>query len=316
MNRKNPKFEAITFSDFIAPIRLIGDSRLVIHKASSLDIASVGDMSFCIYEGRKAFNLLNETKASLIFCYDHIPDLDLIKNKCFLTFKNPKLNFIRSYNNFFTNDVSWGIDKTASINPNVDLVGRVKIGHFVLIDNDVKIGHNTIIESHVSIHSETTIGNNVHIQSGSIIGSEGQGMVRNENGCFEYFPQRGKVIISDGVHIGVNTVIVRGTFNNTKIGKGTMIGNLANIGHNVHIGENVFISAGVIIAGSTSIDDNSWLAPGCIIRDGGLSIGENATIGLGSVVTKNVLDNETIMGVPGQKKNDFLKKMSFLNSIK
>jgi len=61
------------------------------------------------------------------------------------------------------------------------------------------------------------------------------------------------------------------------------------------IGNNVVLWSGNHIGHHSIIEDNSTL------RDG-ITIGENSIIGMGSVVTKNVPNNETWIGSPAKKK--------------
>lgn len=50
---------------------------------------------------------------------------------------------------------------------------------------------------------------------------------------------------------------------------------------------------------SVVIQDNAWLGAGCIILPG-VTIGQNAVIGAGAVVTKDVPENTIVAGVPAK----------------
>jgi acetyltransferase-like isoleucine patch superfamily enzyme len=56
--------------------------------------------------------------------------------------------------------------------------------------------------------------------------------------------------------------------------------------------------AGIVAQGIT-IADHVWLGSGCRILDG-VRIGRNAVVGAGSVVTRSVADNATVVGVPAR----------------
>jgi acetyltransferase-like isoleucine patch superfamily enzyme len=56
--------------------------------------------------------------------------------------------------------------------------------------------------------------------------------------------------------------------------------------------------AGIVAQGIT-IADHVWLGSGCRILDG-VRIGTNAVVGAGSVVTRSVADNVTVVGVPAR----------------
>lgn len=56
-----------------------------------------------------------------------------------------------------------------------------------------------------------------------------------------------------------------------------------------------------LVGGSTVIGDNSWVAPSVCIRDG-VSIGENSLIGMCTLVTKDLSDNEVWAGFSEKNK--------------
>ena len=113
-------------------------------------------------------------------------------------------------------------------------------------------------------------------------------------------------------------------YGNYKIGKGTKVGAFCDIGGIV--GKNCLIQTGVSIPPLTIIEDNVFLGPGVRIANdpkldgnlkgtiikkgakigmgamiqGGITIGENAIIGMGSVVLHDVLDGEVFAGNPAK----------------
>ena len=94
-----------------------------------------------------------------------------------------------------------------------------------------------------------------------------------------------------------------------KIGKGSSFG-YGGIGVVVHsesiIGDNCTICQQVTIGGGNSkypgvpvIGNNVYIAKGSIVM-GGITIGNNVTIGANAVVTKPVPDNAIVAGVPAK----------------
>ena len=140
-------------------------------------------------------------------------------------------------------------------------------------------------------------------------------------------------IVDDNVKIGKNTKI----WHWTHICNGAIIGDNCVLGQNVYIGPNVKIGNGVKIQNNVSvyegvtIEDDVFLGPSCVFTNDlfpkannkewkitktlvkrGASIGANATIvcgniigensliGAGSVVTKDVGNNNLVVGNPAK----------------
>ncbi|WP_342399843.1 serine O-acetyltransferase [Weizmannia sp. FSL W8-0676] len=79
------------------------------------------------------------------------------------------------------------------------------------------------------------------------------------------------------------------------------------IGETCEIGDNVTVYQGVTLGGTgkekgkrhPTIKDNALIASGAKVL-GSITIGENAKIGAGSVVLKDVPPNSTVVGIPGR----------------
>lgn len=91
----------------------------------------------------------------------------------------------------------------------------------------------------------------------------------------------------------------------TKIGYGLYLGHGFNtiINASAVLGNNINLSHGVSIGANRSkaavIGDNVYIAPNvCTIEN--VHIGKCSTIGAGSIVTKDILENKTAVGVPAR----------------
>jgi len=200
-------------------------------------------------------------------------------------------------------DVKFG--KNVLVGKNVDIGKNTFIGSNTIIESNVKIGEKCIIGSSVVIKN-SLLSNNVHIQDGSKIGVKGFGFIPSQKENIRT-PHIGKVILKDGVEVGANCTIDRGSLDDTVIEKNTFLDNQIHIAHNVKIGKNCMIAGQVGFAGSTIVGDNVVIGGQAGIS-GHLKIGNNVKIGGGSGVVNDVQDNQQVMGYPAIPLKEFVKQ--------
>ena len=98
-----------------------------------------------------------------------------------------------------------------------------------------------------------------------------------------------------GLQIPVKTKIGYGLY--IGHGVGVIVNRTAIIGNNVNLSQ--FTTIGSNHDKAAVIGDNVYIGPSvCIIED--IRVGNNVTIGAGSVVTKSIPDNATAAGVPAK----------------
>ena len=158
--------------------------------------------------------------------------------------------------------------------------------------------HYTNYEITKTRPSVTYIGCNCQINNTAILGTIG--VTRIYNGKDYIDPMCiGGVIIGERTIIGANSVINRGTIDDTIIGLDVHIGALNVIGHNCQIGDRTLITSGVSVGGSVTIGENCFIGMGAVIRDN-IEICPNVYIGMGSVVTKNITQEGKWYGIPAR----------------
>ena len=160
-----------------------------------------------------------------------------------------------------------------------------------------------MIHQKAEVHESAKLGNNVTIwQFASVLAD-----------C----------VIGDNVSIGACSEIGRGSV----IGKGSRISAQVFLPSNSVIGEYVFIGPNVTftddrlpVAGNTDyLAEPPVLRDGCSVGAGsvvlpGVMIGEDAMIGAGSVVTRNVSPKALVRGEPAREKAyQSLMPLRFLN---
>lgn len=106
---------------------------------------------------------------------------------------------------------------------------------------------------------------------------------------------------SYGNHFGEGCNIMQkcSITNGISMGKGVLINQLSSIGHDSVIGDFVEICPSVSVSGNCVIKRNSFIGTNAVILPD-ITIGENVVVGAGSVVTKDVPDNCTVVGIPAK----------------
>ncbi|EFE87070.1 UDP-3-O-(3-hydroxymyristoyl)glucosamine N-acyltransferase [Fusobacterium periodonticum] len=266
------------------------------------------------YDGKKVLTFLNDEKYykeiennKSITCIVTTNEISKIieKNKYgIIISENPRKDFFELHNKLY-NENFYFIKKENKISEKAIISKNVTIG-----DYNITIEDNVIIESDVTIYENVTIKKGTIIRSGTRIGGNGFEFSKFGNEVLSIM-SAGDLLIDENVEIQNNCCVDKGIFGRTYLGKNAKLDNLVHVGHDVKIGEKVFLTAGVILAGRVKIKNNSYLGPNCTIKNG-LTIGENSKISMGSVVTKDVKDNEVVTGNFAIPHEQFLKNLKKL----
>tara|TARA_B100000029_G_C17546044_1_gene948499 strand:+ start:138 stop:1487 length:1350 start_codon:yes stop_codon:yes gene_type:complete len=190
----------------------------------------------------------------------------------------------------------------------VAIIEPVYIDEAVHISPDCIIYPNTFILGNSSIGQNTTIGPNSIITDSSI-GEDSRiaqsvvehSVLENNIDLGPYSHIRPNSHIESDVHIG-NFAEIK----NSRIGIGTQMGHFSYVG-DADVGEGVNIGAGVItcnfdglIKHKTSIGDRAFIGSDSLLV-APVYIGADASTGAGSVVTRDVPDGVSVVGIPARK---------------
>lgn len=107
------------------------------------------------------------------------------------------------------------------------------------------------------------------------------------------------VEMSYGIFVGANTTINTLSY----IGCNCIINTNAVVEHDCILGSNVHIAPGVVLAGQVIIGDLSFIGANSVVIPS-RKIGNNVIVGAGSVVLKDIKENQKWVGVPAKRIGD------------
>ncbi len=176
---------------------------------------------------------------------------------------------------------------------------RLDVRGEVIAGIDVEIDVNVVLEGKVVLHDGVRIGpfcklKNVTLGAGTVVHAhcDFEEVVADKNCTLGPFARlRPGTELAEGVHIG-NFVETK----KTKLGKGSKANHLTYLGDAL-IGAKVNIGAGTITCNYDGVNKSlTEIGDGAFIGSNSsliapVQIGENATIGAGSVITKNAPEN-------------------------
>jgi UDP-3-O-[3-hydroxymyristoyl] glucosamine N-acyltransferase len=227
------------------------------------------------------------------------PETGAISGACVIELDNPRVGFAIAVNTFFTGKPEPTIAPSAHIDPTAQIAASCVVGPNAVIGPNVVVGEDTIIRANVVIGPNVRIGRACLIKSGCIIGEEGFGMEKDENGFNYRIPHHGSVVIGDEVEIGCTTSICAGTIGNTQIDDRVKIDDHVFIAHNCKIGADSLIIACAEISGSVVMGKRVWVGPNAAIING-VSVCDDAFIGISACVTKTIAEAGVYAGVPAK----------------
>jgi bifunctional UDP-N-acetylglucosamine pyrophosphorylase/glucosamine-1-phosphate N-acetyltransferase len=190
----------------------------------------------------------------------------------------------------------------------------MRLPETIVVDEDVEIGPDTVILPHTALHGATVagkacvlgpattiadsrLGDRVVIRSSTVVCCS----IADDTDVGPYAHLRGGSEIGPGVHIGNYAEL-----KNARLAAGVKVGHVSYLG-DAAIGAETNIGAGTITANfdgehkhRTEIGGRAFIGSDTILR-APVRVGDGARTGAGSVVTRDVPDGVTVVGVPARR---------------
>jgi UDP-3-O-[3-hydroxymyristoyl] glucosamine N-acyltransferase len=193
---------------------------------------------------------------------------------------------------------SAGVHPTALVDPRAELHPSVVVGPYAVIGR-CRIGEGSYVGAHSVIKDDVELGRRVIIREHCLLGGAGFGFAKDEGGRWLRIPHAGKLVVEDDVEVFPFANLDRGTFGETRVGRGTKIDHYVHVGHNARIGEDCVLTAGTVLCGSSRIGARTWTGVGAIVKQS-VGVGEDVVLGLGAVVLGDAPAGATLAGVPAR----------------
>ena len=257
-------------------------------------------------ENKKYLNKINKNISCLIVTkelLDEVPDsvqgiiIAEDPRKSFIVLHNfladnPEYNFRKEFDSF--------IGENCNISP-----------FAVISKKNVWIGNNVYIAPFCVIKENVQIGDNCIIHENCVIGGKSFNFVKTNDDEVIKMVDLGTVILKDNVEICPFCSVAGSPLptDATILEEHVKLDVMVHVGHGTHIGARTKIPAGAKIGGNCMIGEDGWIGLNATISNR-INVGDNARISLGSVVTKDVQEGETVTG------NFAVAHKRFLNELR
>lgn len=225
--------------------------------------------------------------------------------------EEPKLEFVKLHN-FLADSYDYGRPSFPTVIGNQCDISPLAY----IADKNVRIGDNVTIAPFTVINENVEVGDNCIIHENCVLGGKSFNFVKTRNGQVLGMKDLGRVIIKENVEICPLCHIAGCPLPTdvTEVGQNVKFDSMVHVGHGTKIGKRTEIPAGAKIAGNCIIGEDVWIGVNSTISNR-IKIGDNGRVSLGSVVTKDVEDGQTVTGNFAIEHRQFIRDLKEKRAI-
>lgn len=110
-----------------------------------------------------------------------------------------------------------------------------------------------------------------------------------------------RAVVSQTAAVGRGSVVMAGAVINpgVRIGRGCIINTSSSVDHDCILEDYVHVSVGARLCGSVTVGEETWIGAGCTVINN-VSICSGCIIGAGAVVTNDITEPGTYVGIPAR----------------
>ena len=109
-------------------------------------------------------------------------------------------------------------------------------------------------------------------------------------------------VVAMSSKIGAGSIVAAGAIvnPNARIGEFCIVNSRAVVEHDCIVGDFAHICPGAVLAGHVNVEEGAWIGAGSTVIEK-INVGQSAVVGAGAVVTKDVLPESVVVGVPARR---------------
>jgi UDP-N-acetylglucosamine acyltransferase len=188
-----------------------------------------------------------------------------------------------------------------TIHPTAILEGNIRMGTgntidaYAVLRGDIELGDYNYLGASVCMENRVVLGSHNRLYTHVSVGAAGEMGAKGDR-----LTEEGMVSIGHNVTLREFVCIHAPVYYSaTMIDDGAYLMNKCYVAHDGYIGKNVMLSAGVLLGGRCRVEHHANVGMGAVVHQRRV-IGQGSMVGMGSVVTRDILPYAKVAGNPAR----------------